>query len=51
MGPKIEAAVDFLAHGGKEVLITTPAALERAIAGQTGTRIVPDRIPAPLTRP
>jgi len=51
MGPKIEAAVDFLAHGGKEVLITTPAALERAIAGQTGTRIMPDPIPAPLTRP
>ena len=51
MGPKIEAAVDFLAHGGKEVLITTPAALERAIAGQTGTWIVPDLIPAPLTRP
>lgn len=46
MGPKVEAAVDFLAHGGKEVLITTPAALERAIAGQTGTRIVPDPIPA-----
>jgi carbamate kinase len=48
MGPKIEAAVDFLAHGGQEVLITTPAALERAIAGQTGTRIVPDKIPAPI---
>ena len=46
MGPKVEAAVDFLARGGKEVLITTPAALERAIAGQTGTRIVPDLIPA-----
>jgi len=46
MGPKVEAAVDFLAHGGAEVLITTPAALERAIAGQTGTRIVPDLIPA-----
>jgi carbamate kinase len=50
MGPKVEAAVDFLAHGGKEVLITTPAALERAIAGQTGTRIVPDLIPTPLGR-
>jgi carbamate kinase len=48
MGPKIEAAVDFLAHGGTEVLITTPAALERAVAGQTGTRIVPDPIPSPL---
>jgi len=51
MGPKIEAAVDFLAHGGDEVLITTPAALERAIAGHTGTRIVPDPIPAPLRQP
>ena len=46
MGPKVEAAIDFLAHGGREVLITTPAALERAIAGQTGTRIVPDETPA-----
>ena len=42
MGPKIEAAVRFLDHGGQEVLITTPAALERAIAGETGTRVVPD---------
>ncbi len=46
MGPKIEAAVSFLEHGGQEVLITTPAALERAIAGETGTRIVPDAVPA-----
>ncbi len=42
MGPKIEAAIRFLEHGGQEVLITTPASLERAIAGETGTRIVPD---------
>ena len=40
MGPKIEAAVRFLEHGGSEVLVTTPAALERAIAGETGTRVV-----------
>jgi len=45
MGPKIEAAVDFLAHGGEEVLITTPAALQRAIAGETGTRVVPQPVP------
>jgi carbamate kinase len=45
MGPKIEAAVDFLAQGGREVLVTTPAALQRAIAGETGTRIVPDPTP------
>lgn len=42
MGPKIEAAVRFLEHGGHEALITTPAALERAIAGETGTRVVAD---------
>ena len=50
MGPKVEAAIDFLDHGGKEVLITTPAALERAIAGSTGTRIVPDEITAQVGR-
>lgn len=48
MGPKIEAAIAFLEHGGKEVLITTPAALERAISGSTGTWIVPDAIAAPV---
>ncbi|MEO7296154.1 MAG: carbamate kinase, partial [Candidatus Limnocylindria bacterium] len=42
MGPKVEAAIRFLEQGGQDVLITTPASLERAIAGQTGTRIVPD---------
>ena len=45
MGPKVEAAVSFLERGGQEVLITTPAALERAIVGETGTRIVPDPVP------
>ncbi|MGH2474236.1 MAG: carbamate kinase, partial [Candidatus Limnocylindrales bacterium] len=42
MGPKIEAAIRFLDQGGQEVLITTPASLQRAIAGSTGTRVVPD---------
>jgi carbamate kinase len=51
MGPKIEAAVDFLARGGTEVLITTPAALQRAIAGETGTRIVPDPVATPAGGP
>jgi carbamate kinase len=40
MGPKIEAAIRFLERGGREVLITTPAALERGIRGETGTRVV-----------
>ncbi|MES2210462.1 MAG: carbamate kinase [Chloroflexota bacterium] len=42
MGPKVEAAIRFLDRGGEEVLITTPAALGRAIEGQTGTRVVRD---------
>ena len=46
MGPKVEAAIRFLERGGREVLITTPAALERAITGETGTRILPDRVQA-----
>jgi len=40
MGPKIEAAIEYLEAGGGEVLITSPEAIERALAGQTGTRIV-----------
>ncbi|MEX1171947.1 MAG: carbamate kinase [Chloroflexota bacterium] len=42
MGPKVEAAIRFLESGGQEVLITSPASLQRAIDGETGTRIVPD---------
>ena len=45
MGPKVEAAIRFLERGGEEVLITSPASLARAIAGETGTRIVPDQQP------
>lgn len=39
MGPKIEAAVEFLEHGGKEVIITTPEKLDAALAGRAGTRL------------
>ena len=39
MGPKIQAAIEYLEAGGKEVLITAPETLERALAGETGTRI------------
>jgi len=41
MGPKIEAAIDFLEHGGKEVIITQPHLLEETIAGKNGTHLVP----------
>jgi carbamate kinase len=39
MGPKIEAAVDFLEHGGEHVVITDLEHLVPAVAGKAGTRI------------
>lgn len=39
MGPKIEAAIEFLEAGGKEVIITTPELIEKAMEGEAGTRI------------
>lgn len=42
MGPKIESVLNFLDHGGREAIITDPPNLERAIKGETGTRIVAD---------
>lgn len=41
MGPKVRAALDFLAAGGGSVLVTSPEALDRALLGHSGTRIVP----------
>lgn len=41
MGPKIEAAIEFLENGGKGVLITDPANLTAGIEGRKGTRVVP----------
>jgi carbamate kinase len=40
MLPKMQAIVRFLEAGGREALITDPPNLARAIAGETGTRIV-----------
>ncbi|MGH2581578.1 MAG: carbamate kinase [Anaerolineales bacterium] len=41
MLPKIQAAVRFLHDGGKQALITDPPNISRALAGETGTWIVP----------
>ena len=42
MGPKIEAAVQYIENGGKEVLITSAEAIERSSNIESvGTRIVP----------
>ncbi len=43
MGPKIEAAIEFLAGGGREAIITSPNTLGLALAGKHGTWIVPAR--------
>jgi carbamate kinase len=42
MGPKIEAIIWYLEHGGKEALITNPENIEEALEGKTGTRVTPD---------
>jgi carbamate kinase len=39
MGPKITAALDYLARGGHEALITSLERLDDALAGRAGTRI------------
>ncbi|WP_448375247.1 carbamate kinase [Fervidobacterium sp.] len=39
MGPKIEAAIDFVSSTGKECLITDMAVLDKALKGLTGTRV------------
>jgi len=39
MGPKMEAALDFLSQGGRRVLITQPESLAAALRGETGTHI------------
>ena len=41
MGPKIQALIEFLEAGGKQGLITNPPNIGRALAGQTGTLVVP----------
>jgi len=39
MGPKVEAAVEFVEGGGKEAVITSLVKLRDALDGATGTRI------------
>ena len=39
MGPKVQAAIEFVRGGGREVVITSPAKLMEALEGTTGTRV------------
>ena len=41
MEPKVQAIINYLEAGGKEALVTDPDNIKRALAGETGTRIVP----------
>jgi len=51
MGPKLETAIEFVEETGREVLITSVDRLKDALAGNGGTRIVPDlRRASPVRR-
>jgi carbamate kinase len=43
MGPKIEAAIDFIEHGGEECIITSTEHVANAVRGEGGTHIVASR--------
>jgi carbamate kinase len=43
MAPKIQAAVNYLEGGGREAIVTDPDNVERALKGETGTRITAER--------
>ena len=38
MAPKIQAVIWYLERGGREAIVTNPDNVERALAGETGTR-------------
>jgi carbamate kinase len=40
MGPKVEAAIQFIERGGKRAVITSIEAIEDAVAGRAGTEII-----------
>jgi carbamate kinase len=42
MLPKIQAIIWFLEAGGKKAIVTNPENMARALAGETGTIILPD---------
>ncbi len=41
MRPKVKAVMNFLEAGGAEAIITNPENIERALRGESGTRIIP----------
>jgi carbamate kinase len=41
MGPKVEAALRFIAHGGRRAIIAELDSVDKAIEGTVGTQILP----------
>jgi len=41
MGPKVEAGIEFVMHGGQECIITSAEHVALALRGEAGTHIVP----------
>jgi carbamate kinase len=41
MRPRIQASLWFIENGGTETIITDPENIQRALAGEVGTQIVP----------
>jgi carbamate kinase len=41
MGPKVEAALSFIEHGGREAIITRYEQLVDAVHDRAGTHILP----------
>ena len=41
MAPKIEAIIRYLERGGTKAIVTSPAGMNDALEGKTGTQIVP----------
>ena len=39
MGPKVEAALQFIRDGGKKAIITAPECLDKALLSKAGTQI------------
>ena len=48
MGPKIDAAAQFVEAGGRQVLITRAESLSEALEGRTGT-LIRNRAPSPVS--
>ncbi len=40
MGPKVEAAIDFIRRGGRECILTSTEQAAAALCGKSGTHIV-----------